>query len=628
MRITRKNIHSIQRLLAAMLILAVIAVQADFSRAWATPASSLQVTIGNVSVTDGQMTRIPVSIGEPETGIGSYGIQIDFDHTMLEVGSVTPSYGNGDSTVCATSEEGCFASSFDNESGWIRAIWVDSSGGDRPIAAAKELFTIQVLGKSTTSMGGNRAMVVDPSDPSNLSFTDTDMNELAVQVIESQIQVSTPSVSTPSAPPVGPVQAPNGEVKIVVNGQEQSNSATLTTTTVNNKQVTTVSIDENKVIEQLKNQQLKTVLLPVSSNSEVVVAELNGKLVKSMENQAATLEVRTKEATYTLPAAEIQIDSLSSALGNVPQLQDIKVSLSVTKADAARTRQVEASAKNGGMSLAVSPIDFEVSARYGDKTVEVNRFNSYVERGIALPEGVDPSKITTGVIMGKDGSLKHVPTKVTEINGIYFAQINSLTNSTYAVIWNPKDFKDSSGHWAGKEIADLASRLVVQGNKAGMFEPERSITRAEFTALLLRALGLYESQPNAVIGFTDVAAGNWFSADVLAAASYGLVSGYVDGTFKPDATITRAEAMVMLERASALAKLKPATASEADKLLGEFSDERSVGPWARDAVATAIKLGITQGADGKLTPAKPISRAQTAVMVRRLLVTAGLMNTI
>ncbi|UJF34523.1 S-layer homology domain-containing protein [Paenibacillus hexagrammi] len=613
MFIYKKLIRPLRCLPVVLLTLAAV-VSSGPTEVLAAPASPVHVTFGTVSAKKGDHMRIPVSMSKPPAGIGSYGIQVDFDPTKFEVVSITPSYGSTDATTCHEADQGCFASNIDQTNGWIRAIWADASGGDKPLTEAQELFVIEAIPKQT----GENTFSVQVTDPENLNFTDKDMHALPVDVSAGKITAS----NRPSATPV----VATGSVNIVVNGQKQENSATMTKTKVNDRTVVSLNVDEAKVTQQLNNKQLKTLLLPVTEDSDEVVGELNGKLVKTMEGQEATLEIRTNRASYTLPAAQINIDKISSTFGKETSLQDIKINVSIAETTEDKKKQAESAAADGGMSISVPPVDFTVKAQYGDHTVDVDRFNSYVERSIALPDGVDPSKMTTGVVVDDNGSLTHIPTKITQVDGKYYATINSLTNSTYTVVWHPKTFVDTKNYWAGKEINDLASRLVVQGVTGDSFAPERAITRAEFTAIVLRSLGLHEGKDNTVFSFNDVKDNDWYRHDVQTAASYGLIGGYADGSFQPNASITRAEAMVILSRASALAKLDTASSGEVDQLLRTFEDNASVGDWARSAVASAIKQGITQGTGGKLEPAQPITRAQTAVMVRRMLVKAALIN--
>ena len=120
-------------------------------------------------------------------------------------------------------------------------------------------------------------------------------------------------------------------------------------------------------------------------------------------------------------------------------------------------------AEECGFSIIVPALDFTISCEYNGAAVEVDSFYSYVERMIVIPHGVDPEKITTGVVVKPDGTTYHVPTEVVQIDGVYYAKINSLTNSTYTVVWHPIKFPDVTNHWAKDSINDMGSRMVVCG---------------------------------------------------------------------------------------------------------------------------------------------------------------------
>ncbi|MDF0753100.1 S-layer homology domain-containing protein, partial [Marinobacter sp. 71-i] len=76
------------------------------------------------------------------------------------------------------------------------------------------------------------------------------------------------------------------------------------------------------------------------------------------------------------------------------------------------------------------------------------------------------------------GELYHEPTVVVQENGKSYAKINSLTNSTYSVIYNPRVMADMSAHWAGAEVNDMTSRLIIEGVNDTEFMPDAAITRA------------------------------------------------------------------------------------------------------------------------------------------------------
>jgi hypothetical protein len=214
-----------------------------------------------------------------------------------------------------------------------------------------------------------------------------------------------------------------------------------------------------------------------------------------------------------------------------------------------------------------------------------------------------------------------------EADGKHYAVINSLTNSTYAVVWNPKEFDDVKEHWSRDDVNDMGSRLVVSGVSDTKFNPDADVTRAEFVAIVVRGLGLHSPLPGNHKTFSDVSSIAWYKDAVDIAVSYGLISGYNDGTFRPNDKITRAEAVVVIGKAMKLAGLASAQGGrEADLLLAPFKDGAAVASWARQAAADAVKHSILTGKGEKLNLEDNITRAETASVVRRLLLKSDLIN--
>lgn len=107
------------------------------------------------------------------------------------------------------------------------------------------------------------------------------------------------------------------------------------------------------------------------------------------------------------------------------------------------------------------------------------------------------------------------------------------------------DFSDvSDSQWHNKAISTMAKLGIVKGRRADSFVPDASITRAEFAAICAR----FNTKPVENSGsFSDIS-GHWAENEIERAAAFGWISGYPDGTFRPDARITRAEAMTMINR--------------------------------------------------------------------------------
>lgn len=107
-------------------------------------------------------------------------------------------------------------------------------------------------------------------------------------------------------------------------------------------------------------------------------------------------------------------------------------------------------------------------------------------------------------------------------------------------------FSDVQGHWAEDQINQWAEKGLAGGYADGTFKPNKEVTRAEFVALVNRAFGI--ESPGATAGFTDVKPGRWYYEAVAAARAAGYAGGYADGTFRPNQTITRQEVAGMLVR--------------------------------------------------------------------------------
>ncbi|MCX7922339.1 MAG: DUF4347 domain-containing protein [Clostridia bacterium] len=435
--------------------------------------------------------------------------------------------------------------------------------------------------------------------------------------------------SNPSTPtiPTEPTKPSETGVEILVNGKTET-AATATTTKVEDKTVTTVTIDDKKVEEKLQKEGNNTVVtIPVKNDADVVVGQLNGQTVKNMESKEAVLEIKTGNVTYTLPASQINIDNVSLQIGKQVELKDIAVNVKISAPSQETEKIVQDTANKNNYQVVVKPVDFEITCTSESKAVEVSKFNGYVERMVAIPEGVDPSKITTGIVLNPDGTFSHVPTAITVIEGKYYAKINSLTNSTYSVIWSPKTFNDVENHWAKYVVNDMGSRLIIGGVGEDRFGPDRDITRAEFSAIVVRALGLMRPGTGKDI-FTDVTKEAWYYDAVCIAYEYGIISGYGNGKFGPMDKITREQAMTILAKAMKMTGLKVEfKTGEVEQILTAFGDSAQSVDWAKTHIAACIKAGIVSGKGNKmLAPKDAITRAEVAATVRKLLQNSKLIN--
>ena len=166
---------------------------------------------------------------------------------------------------------------------------------------------------------------------------------------------------------------------------------------------------------------------------------------------------------------------------------------------------------------------------------------------------------------------------------------------------------DLSGHWCRGEIEAFLSKDLVRGYPDGGFHPDATVTRAEFIRMVNSTFGFVRE---GTATFTDVKEGDWYSADLAAAARTGWFSGMPDGSALPQATITRQEAAKLL--VSMLEEKRPGS-------FAMFTDGRQVADWARDYVETAGALGIIEGfPDGTYRPTRYLTRAETVKMLSNI----------
>ncbi|TVX88260.1 S-layer homology domain-containing protein [Paenibacillus agilis] len=173
-------------------------------------------------------------------------------------------------------------------------------------------------------------------------------------------------------------------------------------------------------------------------------------------------------------------------------------------------------------------------------------------------------------------------------------------------------FKDVESHWAKEKIAEWSSQGVVSGASANEFKPDQQVTRAEWAAIVNRMFQLNEQKPQA---YTDVATAAWYADAVNTATTAGYMKGYTDGTFKPNATLTRQEAVASLSR---LLKW------ETNNTALTYKDSADIQSWATSSVSEAVYLGVVKGyEEGTFKPNQSLTRAEAVSMLDRAFDTYG-----
>ncbi|NLX90363.1 MAG: hypothetical protein GXZ07_02025 [Firmicutes bacterium] len=165
--------------------------------------------------------------------------------------------------------------------------------------------------------------------------------------------------------------------------------------------------------------------------------------------------------------------------------------------------------------------------------------------------------------------------------------------------------KDIKGHWAENLITRLVRLGSISGYPDGTFKPNNNITRGEFATILVETYGLTQKTGGGKT-FKDTEQ-HWAKEYISIAASHGILKGYSDTEFGPDDKITREQMAVMIVNAAQAEQNAAATA---------FQDQNKVSGWAAEAVKAATKAGIIQGyPDNTFKPQNNATRAEAVTVI-------------
>ncbi|GIP26320.1 hypothetical protein J23TS9_14500 [Paenibacillus sp. J23TS9] len=166
-------------------------------------------------------------------------------------------------------------------------------------------------------------------------------------------------------------------------------------------------------------------------------------------------------------------------------------------------------------------------------------------------------------------------------------------------------FTDIHGHWAEKSIQQLAGKGALSGYSDGTFKPDKPITRAEFAAILVRTLKLPQKEGKVF----DDTAHHWASQTISTAYAYGIIQGYDQHTFAPNELITREQIAMMIVNALQL---------ENEEASHIFADQGTISTWAQKAVAATVEQGVITGyPNNTVKPKAHATRAEVATIISR-----------
>ncbi|MDF2834586.1 MAG: hypothetical protein K0Q63_226, partial [Paenibacillus sp.] len=360
--------------------------------------------------------------------------------------------------------------------------------------------------------------------------------------------------------------------------------------------------DVNEAINGATDNYVDIALQAGASTEGELRLELPASAIKALQESGKTLRVIAPGVTIEYPK-----DSLPAHAG---EGQGKLVFTMDTEGNNAANDAV-ADAANRDSALHGTGIVYELGLSYVESNGESTPIREFGEE-VAVTR-----TLTTEELEGLDKDYAGVyylnGEEAVYMGGAFDGNIVTFKTthfSSYAVMEYRKPFADMNGHWAKDFVGKLAARHAITGIDGTRYVPDRDVTRADFAVIAVKALGFLGLDASSS-KFADVAADKYYAAYVDKARELGLVAGY-NGQFRPEDTITREEAAVILMRVYAYQN-DGETAAGGDSA---FADIAEASEWARQAIEDAKELGLVNGkGQGLFDPHADVTRAEIAKMI-------------
>ncbi|MDQ0901246.1 glycoside hydrolase family 66 protein [Paenibacillus sp. V4I7] len=466
-----------------------------------------------------------------------------------------------------------------------RSVYInDQKAGVVTLAGGTTDWAEAVIPVYVSSKSSNNAFKIKMEEATEQTGIDIDSLTLAYTTQEpSPVVIPWLEPSPPVTPTPTPLPSPDPVTVPSVNPPSTPSD----TVVVNNESLKNAKGGKFEV--ELKNAE-KKVLLSVSAVKDYIT----DRLVLTKGKQKLTIP------SSILNEAAVLASSESNA----------QITVTINDLDAAPF--IPSKNSNTKIAAVGTILELSIQVMKDDKVLgTVSQFQNPVELSISY-EGSNAKENLLGIYYFNESKQvwEYVGGTIDKVNKKVMVQLNHF--SKYALIEYVKSFNDvPSDHWASEAVQTLAAKQIVDGKTDSMFDPDGQTTRAEFAALLVRALGLKETK---AAPFQDVHQSAWYADVVSAAFEAGLISGKNDTNFAPQDLITREEMSTMIVRAM---EYKSGKAISGDAV--DFVDTDQISDWAKSFVGKAASAGLMQGPGGqRFDPLHLAKRSETAQVIFNL----------
>ena len=384
----------------------------------------------------------------------------------------------------------------------------------------------------------------------------------------------------------------------------------------------------SKIIPEVELEQAtntaKSVIGIETLNNALANAEVDAKGIKTVVVEVPKTEGATAYAQQ-LPASALTSTDNKHRVAVVTEFASIQIPGNVLKSAKLGTANdivfnVAAADKTSLADSVKAQVDnrpaIELYFTVDGKRIEYKNPNSPVLVTVPYDPTAEELKNSEHIVVwhiDAEGKIVPVPT------GKYDAASGKVVFTTtylgqYAVSYVFKTFDDIAGYeWAKAQIEAMASKGIVNGTGEKTFTPDANITRADFTILLVKSLGLTAEIDS---NFSDVSTANYYYEAVGIARKLGIINGQGDNKFNPEEGISRQDMIVITARAMRWAEKMASTDSTVD--LEKYTDKSLVAEYAAADVSALVKEGLIKGNGEAINPLGNTTRAEAAVLMHRV----------
>ncbi|WP_339850318.1 S-layer homology domain-containing protein [Paenibacillus sp. FSL W7-1088] len=351
-----------------------------------------------------------------------------------------------------------------------------------------------------------------------------------------------------------------------------------------------------------------TAITPITTTRTISFTVSDGTNNSSSATKSVTLHalssLKATSNTLSVPTGQTASVAITAIFSNQAHI-DVTSSVTWT------VRNPAIANVTSGRVTGKTPGSTVVSAVYGTQSVDINV--TVTGTPVSGSESSSSSSTNTSNSINTDTPAESNPlTPPAQETKTFYALVEIDRLAAYiqdALGGNSVTFQDAASHWASKDILSAAKLGIINGYPDGRFRPDASITRAEFSTLLVKAFALRSG--SGTIELRDIQT-SWARDSIEILASNGVINGYSDGTFHADHRITRAELVSMISKILIFQNIQPGDAAT-------FVD---VAPqhWAKEIIELAAKAGIIEGkGQNRFEPDANLTRAEALTVIMHML---------